>query len=114
MTQVFSCIQFQWSAIDAHVDENDEVVKFQVRSFGAQLLWVAYRPENLCVSPSLLAEHYQSLTLMRASETVDDYHGMKEIAEIDRLKKTIRGNCLQIPYHRLSIDGELGYTWRFL
>lgn len=86
MTQVFSCIQFQWSAIDAHFDENDEVVKFQFRSFGAEFL-VAYRPENLCVSPSLLAEQYQSLTLMRASETGDDYDGMKAIAEIDRLKK---------------------------
>ncbi|KAJ8063442.1 hypothetical protein OCU04_008660 [Sclerotinia nivalis] len=86
MTQRFFFTEFQWSTIEAHHDDDDEIIKFQVRCFGAEFE-IQYRPQNLSLSPCLLKQHHSSLAIMRANEVRDNRDREKALEEIHRLKK---------------------------
>lgn len=85
MMQRFFFTGFQWSTIEPH-DDDDEIIKFQVRCFGAEFE-IQYRPRNLSLSPYLLEQHYSSLALMRVSEMGDNRDHERALEEIHRLKK---------------------------
>ncbi|KAF7856812.1 hypothetical protein EAF04_009575 [Stromatinia cepivora] len=110
MTQRFFFEGFQWSTIEEH-DDDDEIIKFQVRCFGAEFE-IQYRPQNLSLSPYLLEQHYSSLALMRANEIGDNRDAEKALEEIHRLKKPFEELMTQLAPDPLpSIDYLSDYLY---
>ncbi|EDO01724.1 hypothetical protein SS1G_04199 [Sclerotinia sclerotiorum 1980 UF-70] len=85
MAQRFFFESFQWSTIEAS-DDDDELIKFHVRCFGAHFQ-IQYRLHDLSLSPYLLKQFQDSLTLMKICELGDNLDAERALEEIHRLRQ---------------------------